>query len=78
MALVLYSLSILWFHMMGHSHVTFPDRPWYQRKTEPSFADILSTLRYESWLEQKRHVHSKSGLLKKFLPQLLRFVSRAG
>jgi DDE superfamily endonuclease len=78
MALVLYSLSILWFHMVGHPHVTFPDRPWYQRKTEPSFADILSTLRYESWLEQKRHVHSKSGLLKKLLPQLLRFVSRAG
>jgi len=78
MALVLYSLSILWFHMVGHAHVAFPDRPWYQRKSEPSFADILSTLRYESWLEQKRHVHSKSGLLKKFLPQLLRFVSRAG
>lgn len=78
MALVLYSLSVLWFHLVGHAHVEFPHRPWYRRKAEPSFADVLSTLRYQSWLEQKRQVRSKTALLKKYLPQLLRFVSRAG
>lgn len=78
MALVLYSLSILWFHLVGHAHVKFPHRPWYRKKAEPSFADVLSTLRHESWREQKRRLRSPSGLLKTFLPQLLRFVSRAG
>lgn len=78
MALVLYSLSILWFHRDGHAQVKFPHRPWYRRKTEPSFADILSTLRHASWQEQKRRMRSRTGLLKTFLPQLLRFVSRAG
>ena len=78
MALVLYSLSVLWFHLRGHGHVEFPHRPWYRKKVEPSFADVLSTLRHQSWLEQKRRVQSKTALLKKFLAQLLRFVSRAG
>lgn len=78
MALVLYSLSVLWFHRVGHAQVKFPHRPWYRKKTEPSFADILSTLRHASWQEQKRRVCSRSGRLKTFLPQLLRFVSRAG
>jgi hypothetical protein len=78
MALVLYSLSVLWFHRTGHARVQFPHRPWYRRKVEPSFADILSTLRHDSWLEQKRRVRSKSGLLKKFFAYVLRFASRAG
>jgi hypothetical protein len=59
-------------------HVEFPHRPWYRKKAEPSFADVLSTLRHQSWLEQKRQVQSKSALLKKFLARLLHFVSRAG
>ena len=78
MALVLYSLSVLWFHRVGHAHVEFPHRPWYRKKKEPSFADILSTLRCQSWREQKRQLRSKSGLLRKFVARLVRFVSRAG
>lgn len=78
MALVLYSLGVLWFHLVGHAHVEFPHRPWYRKKREPSFADILSTLRSQSWLEQKRQLRSTSGLLRKFVPRLVRFVSRAG
>jgi len=76
MALVLYSLSVLWFHLVGHAHVKFPHRPWYRKKAEPSFADVLGTLRHQSWLEKKRQVQSKTTLLKKYLAQLLRFVSR--
>ncbi len=78
MALVLYSLSVLWFHRHGQQHVEFPYRPWYPKKEEPSFADILSTLRYLSWHEKNRQVQQKSGPLKKFLAQVIRFVSRAG
>jgi hypothetical protein len=78
MALVLYSLSVLWFHRTGHKRVQFPDRPWYRKKSESSFADILSTLRLESWREQKPKQRCKPGLLKKFVSQVLRFVSRTG
>src|ERR1041384_5786579 len=78
MALVLYSLSVLWFHWVGHGQVEFPHRPWYRQKAEPSFADILSTLRRQSWEELNRQVQEKGGLLKKFLAQVINFVSRAG
>ena len=42
---VLYSLIVVWFHQVGHRHLQFPDRPWYPHKEEPSFADMLTTLR---------------------------------
>jgi hypothetical protein len=78
MALVLYSLSVLWFHRVGHAFVEFPHRPWYPKKKEPSFADILTTLRVQSWQEQKRQVQNKPRLLKKLLASVISFASRAG
>ena len=51
MALVLYSLIVAWFHQVGHRYLRFPDRPWYPQKKEPSFADMLTTLRRQSWNE---------------------------
>ena len=54
MALVLYSLIVVWFHKTGHSSVRFPNRPWYPRKQEPSFADLLTTLRRVSLEEKSR------------------------
>lgn len=44
-ALVLYGVTVLWFHQEGHRRVRYPERPWYRAKREPSFADMLSTLR---------------------------------
>src|SRR6185295_7787217 len=44
-ALLLYSLVVVWIHQAGHPHVEFPERPWYPKKAEPSFADMLGTLR---------------------------------
>lgn len=52
MALFLYSLTIVWYAQEGHRHVRFPLRPWYTRKREPSFADMLTTLRRLSWEEK--------------------------
>src|SRR6266496_1064011 len=78
MALVLYSLIVLWFHQHGHHQVEFPDRPWYRRKREPSFADQLSTLRRLSWEEKSGGVGSKRSGQKKLLAQITEFVSRAG
>jgi len=48
MAMVLYSLIVLWFGVVGHREYHPPYRPWYRTKRAPSFSDMLSTLRRES------------------------------
>lgn len=78
MALVLYSLIIVWFHQTGHHSLQFPDRPWYQKKEEPSFADMLTTLRRQSWTEKFSPVLRKSALAKKYLTQIIEFLALAG
>jgi hypothetical protein len=45
MAGVIYSLTVVRFHNIGHQYVEFPHRPWYPQKKWPSFADMLTTLR---------------------------------
>jgi len=46
-AMLLFSLIVIWFARGGHQHLTFPNRPWYRTKRQPSFADTLTTLRRE-------------------------------
>jgi hypothetical protein len=65
MAMFLYSLTVLWYAEHGHAHVRFPLRPWYTRKREPSFADMLTTLRRLTWEEKLSTVPSNSSLLNK-------------
>lgn len=45
LAMLLYSLIVLWFAREGHQFYQPLDCPWYTSKTEPSFADMLATLR---------------------------------
>jgi hypothetical protein len=78
MALVLYSLIVLWFHREGHRHLQFPDRPWYPGKEEPSFADLLTTLRRESWRENIRTLPWPRRQAEKCLAPILEFLSLAG
>jgi hypothetical protein len=78
MALVLYSLIVVWFHRVGQASVRFPDRPWYRQKAEPSFADLLTTLRRLSWEEQFAQLPAHSAPLQKALAQVIEFVSRTG
>jgi hypothetical protein len=78
MALVLYTLVIVWFHQAGHRLLQFPDRPWYRNKEEPSFADMLTALRRQSWTEQFSPVLRKNGLAKKYLTQIIEFLALAG
>ncbi len=78
MALVLHSLIVVWFHQKGHHHVRFPDRPWYPQKEEPSFADMLTTLRRLSWQDKIRLLPVQSRLAKKVLAQIIEFLSLAG
>jgi hypothetical protein len=78
MALVLHSLIVVWFHRIGHRYVRFPDRPWCPQKEEPSFADILTTLRRLSWQDKIRLLPIQSRLAKKVLAQIIEFLGLAG
>lgn len=78
MALVLYSLIVVWFHQTGHKHLRFPDRPWYLQKREPSFADMLTTLRRISWQEHFRGLLPKTSVVKKSFTQITEFLALAG
>lgn len=50
--MLLYSLIVHWFANVGHTRYRPLNRPWYPQKTQPSFADMLRTLRQESTREQ--------------------------
>ena len=78
LALLLYSLVVAWYHQVGHRWEQFPDRPWYPGKEEPSFADMLSTLRRRSWEDLFAVVLPESAPGKNQLAQLIDFVSRSG
>jgi hypothetical protein len=76
MAMILLSLITLWFHQEGHRHVQFPFRPWYKKKKEPSFGDMLATLRRLSWSEFLLGATANRETLKSRITQLIEFVSR--
>lgn len=78
MALFLYTLVVVWFHQVGHRFVCFPDRPWYLRKQEPSFADMLTTLRRVSYEEKTPTLALNQCQLKTWIARLTEFLSRAG
>jgi DDE superfamily endonuclease len=78
MALMVYSLVVVWFHRTGHQSLRFPIRPWYPRKEEPSFADLLTTLRRVSYEEKTARLLPNRSGLKAWLTQLTELLSRAG
>ena len=78
MALVLYSLVVLWVERGGERHVAFPDRPWYRQKREPSFADLLSGLRRASWVGNIGGAGAGRGCPESVVAALREFASRAG
>jgi len=77
MALFLYSLVLVWFHRTGHAEVRFPKRPWYPKKQEPSFADMLTTLRRVTVEEKTATPPAGAGALKTWLAQFIELFSRA-
>ena len=78
MALFLFSIVVVWFHRTGHQFVRFPFRPWYPQKEEPSFADMLTTLRQLSYEEKTAGVLAKPSRLKTWIAQLTELLSRTG
>jgi hypothetical protein len=65
-AMLLYSLIVLWFAGEGHRHYRPLVRPWYRTKVQPSFADMLRTLKRES-LQQEISKHPGASSLPKNL-----------
>jgi DDE superfamily endonuclease len=78
LALILSSLVVIWFHQTGHRFLRFPFRPWYPKKQEPSFADMLTTLRRVSYEEKTEGLLPKQCRLKTWIAQLTELLSRAG
>jgi DDE superfamily endonuclease len=74
--LALYGLTLIWFHREGHGSLSYPDRPWYPGKEEPSYADILASLRRESWRGQFPGVDWERGGQETPLARLIEFASR--
>jgi hypothetical protein len=78
MAMFMYTLVVIWFHRTGHESVRFPFRPWYRKKAEPSFADMLTTLRRLSYQEKIEGLVPNPIALKTWLVQLTELLSRTG
>jgi hypothetical protein len=55
LALLLYSLTLVWFASEGQRHYLPAYRPWNRKKTRPSFADMLATLKQQSLAEALSH-----------------------
>lgn len=56
LALYLYTLVVLWFAQVGAALYTPPQSPWYRHKQQPSFTDMLRTLKVQSleqWISQR-------------------------
>jgi DDE superfamily endonuclease len=51
-------------------------RPWYRRKREPSFQDMVTTLRRKSWEEKLAEVVSPSGPHTKWLATVTEWAAR--
>jgi len=52
LAMLLYGLVVIWFARVGRKHYQPRQAPWYTTKRQPSFADMLATLRSSSVRER--------------------------
>jgi len=78
MAMFIYSMIVVWFHQTGHQLLRFPFRPWYPKKEEPSFADMLTTLRQLSYDQKTQQLPEKQSDVKTWIAQLTELLSRTG
>lgn len=70
-AMLLYSLIVVWFARDGHRLYRPLVRPWYRKKARPSFADMLRTLQHASlaeWISKTPHPERQ---LQNLLPSLI-------
>lgn len=79
MALVAYSLVVLWYQQSGHRSraARLPTLPWYTAKAGVTFSDMLATLRRASWRERLFDPGANAAVLRKSLQPLVDYVSSA-
>jgi hypothetical protein len=70
-AMLLYSLIVLWFAHDGHRLYRPLVRPWYRKKVQPSFADMLRTLKSESLRQEISKHQGRSSLPQNLLDRLI-------
>lgn len=78
LAMLLYSLVILWFARAGHRHWEPPQWPWYAGKTQASFADMLATLRCQCIKHEVLSMAPEGPGSRKVVNMLLHVVKLAG
>ena len=73
MALWAYSLVVCWYAQWSKRRTNLPMRlaPWYTREMNPSFADMLATLRRDCWAIWISDQANKGRLDQKSLAPLL-------
>jgi hypothetical protein len=73
MALWIYSLVVYWYAhwLKGRRRLPFRLDPWNRKKQNPTFADMLATLRRESWTVWISDQAGKRHLDQKYLEPLL-------
>jgi hypothetical protein len=76
-AMLLYSLVVLWFSREGHRHYQPPHRPWYPGKVDASFADMLATLRCQSVRREVLSMHLHGSGSRNVVKTLIHVVSQA-
>jgi hypothetical protein len=79
MALVGYTLVVLWYQQSGHRSLAarLPSMPWYTEKAGVTFSDMLATLRRASWRERLFDPGANAAVLRKSLQPLVDYVSCA-
>lgn len=78
MAMLTYSLVVLWYITDGSRHaqrMRSPSDPWYDKSARPSFSDMLAVLRRAGWrrgfLDPARGRTKRSKMLEAFLDQVV-------
>jgi hypothetical protein len=76
-AMLLYSLVVLWFSREGRRYYKPPTRPWYIGKTDASFADMLATLRCQCVKREVLSMHLHGSGSRNVLKCLIHVVNQA-
>jgi hypothetical protein len=79
MALLAYSLVVLWYAKTGHASraARLPSIPWYTHKTAVTFSDMLATLRRASWISRIFDPGASAAVLRKRIQPLVDYASAA-
>jgi hypothetical protein len=79
MALLAYSLVVLWYARVGHRtrFAKTTTMPWYTHKPAVTFTDMLATIRRASWAERLLDPGATAANLRKRIRPLVEYVSTA-